>query len=156
MLPTRAPAKAVIQPPPLSKEEMRAFKNATWRERGCTDCPICGDSHGWKHFHVTEFYTGPMTGDNQAGFHGSVGVSVICEECWPKLTPVERLPHVLARVDAWLAQVPSVSKKAVKGERFKPDELIDDPVDVQRREDQLAEIAGIRATLEAKILNGED
>lgn len=155
MLPKLMQAEPLQQPAPLSPEEIRAQKNAAGRARGCADCPICGDSYGWKNFHNVDFYVGHIVGtDGKAGTKGSVGIAAICEECWPKLTPEERLPYLLAVIDQWIERVPGVKKKVIHPAGKFSDEIIDDPDDVARREDQLAELAEIRKLVTEKILAG--
>ena len=136
----------VIQPTP---EEMRASKNAAGKERGCADCPLCGDSHWWKTFHVTEIMEGEFESDVGASrFDGSFGVSVICEDCWPKATPEQKMTHYMAKVDAWKADVKSVKfSMSLNGK-------LEDADDRKRYDADMAEIETVRKLIAEQVKAG--
>lgn len=119
----------------------REEKNTLWSARGAYACPLCGDSHGWKEFHETVYFEGRMTDATGMTWMGSEALSALCVDCWPKLTPEERLPHYLARMEARKLGIPSIAKLPVAGVG-----LVDDEADRQRFE---ADVAKIDATIKA-------
>lgn len=90
-------------------DDQKQQMNAQGHANGCYACPVCGDSHWWKAFHVTPYFAGRMGGDNgNASWDGELGLAALCVECFEKLTPEERLPHYQVRVSQWIEAVPSV------------------------------------------------
>lgn len=106
----------------------RATRNATGAQRGCYACPVCGDSVLWKPFHSTVHSVGRHVGGS---FEGEVALRALCEECWAKLTPAERLPHHLALMSH---QVRSVRKH-----------MVYQPVEVEVEEPEAVEPGAIPA-----------
>ena len=93
--------------------EQQAAKNEQGKASGCLACPVCGDSMLWKKFHETEFFSGTITPVFAGSpFNGALGIMALCEECWPKLTPQQRLPYYEQRTATWLNDVKPVKKTA--------------------------------------------
>jgi len=71
--------------------EAKALLNRVGTGLGCGVCLRCGDSNGWKRFHVTNY-----------GRCGR-GCLPLCEECWRELGRVARLPFYRKLLDMWQA-----------------------------------------------------
>ena len=76
-------------------------KNAKFRAAGCADCPVCGDSLGWKTGHATEYFRGRIVFPNFTQADGSLAITCLCEDCWANLEPATRLPHYEAMLVRW-------------------------------------------------------
>jgi hypothetical protein len=124
--------------------EERTRRNAEGAERGCYACPVCGDSHWWKTFHNTAFNVGEIGGPGSARWLGVESIAALCDDCFGKLTPEERLPHYTARLDGWEKAVPS--PRRVRGEV--------DPEDAARQRDDLARLRAARDAITAAVLGG--
>lgn len=134
--------------------ELRAIRNTEGAERGCATCPGCGDSAWGKAFHETPYYTGRMTSDpDDAGnvivFHGTSSLAVICEDCHGKMTPAERLPHCVAKVESWKSAIPSVKRKATLSG------LVDDPDDVARFAREIAAVDAVLVSVTDAVMAGK-
>ena len=62
--------------------------------RGYGGCGRCGDTWDWKESHTTWFDEIEGVGE---------GCSPLCEACWDKLPPEQRLPYYEQLVDRWVA-----------------------------------------------------
>lgn len=70
---------------------------------GLSECGRCGMSWGWTDGHAT-WYAAPES--KQKVGHGLIvyvgsGCFPLCEHCWSRLTPKERLPYYRELWDDW-------------------------------------------------------
>ena len=163
-----------LLPQPIASAESaaqdREQRNAEGTANSCYSCPECGDSAGWKAFHDTPYYTGWMQSDTvtlpsgiktePVYFHGHLGVIALCQECWQKLTPQQRLPHYEKRVAGWQAIIRPMKKMLPPG--VDPDDAdavikavpIDEPGDAERFREESALIEQQLADVRKAVLAG--
>ena len=68
---------------------LRCLRNWIGRRRGFGECRCCGDSWAYARMHVT-------------WFQEHHGCGPLCETCWQRLKPAERLPYYkLLICDIW-------------------------------------------------------
>lgn len=128
-------------------DEMRRKQGA---ELGCHCCPVCGDSNWKLEFHDTPYFVGNLKTDAGREYPSQKGIEVLCEPCWEKLTPADRLPHYMARCDLWQSSIKTVTKIAGPGGA-----AIDNPHDVARRARELAEHESERELIRQAVLAGK-
>jgi len=117
--------------------------NAEGRARGVADCPECRNSLFWATGHETVYGEGPtgaVPGAPPAV--GLLGVTVLCEWCWQRLKPEQRVRHYERHLRAWGADVRSVKKVR------KPDGTLgDDPEDKARHDAEQQRWGALRKTV---------
>ena len=64
----------------ISLAVWRPVLNGIGRAKGSGQCAKCGDSWWWKK-------------NRPIHFEHSLGLFLLCDRCWDKLTPLERLPY---------------------------------------------------------------
>ncbi|MEN3369987.1 MAG: hypothetical protein V7609_2130 [Verrucomicrobiota bacterium] len=74
--------------------QKRIELNRAGRRSGLGECGRCLDSWLWKPHHTTDFTSRD-------------GVFPLCEDCWKRLTPDERLPFYRAMFERNLATCPA-------------------------------------------------